>query len=184
MPEKFQNRYRISSSRASWHDYNGGMYFTTICTAGQNNYFGEVVNGETQLTAIGVYATDCIENISAHFPNAEIPLFVIMPNHIHAIVCVNASDGDAACHVSTSANEKNEKMQEIANKSGQLSIIIGSIKSAITRYANRNNLPFAWQTRFHDRIIRNQDELNRIAQYVENNPAQWELDEFNKEINP
>ena len=54
----------------------------------------------------------------------------------------------------------------------------------LLQFARKDHISFSWQTRFHDRIIRNQDELNRIAQYVENNPAQWELDEFNKEINP
>lgn len=183
MLDKFRTRYRIPSSRATWHNYDGGIYFTTICTSEQNNYFGKIVNGEIKLTKIGTYATTCIENISDHFPNAEIPLFVIMPNHIHAIVFVDSPDRDAACHVSTLTPtiEKNEKMRGIANKRGQLSTIIGSIKSEISRYANQNNIPFAWQSRFHDRIIRNQDELNRIAEYVENNPIQWESDELNTE---
>lgn len=69
-------------------------------------------------------------------------------------------------------------MQLIANKCGRLSHIISRFKSAVTRYANENNISFKWQTRFHDRIIRNQNELNEIAQYIENNPYNWMADEY------
>jgi hypothetical protein len=68
-------------------------------------------------------------------------------------------------------------MRTIARSKGRLSSVVGSIKSAVTRYANENNISFKWQTRFHDRIIRNQDELNRIARYIENNPCNWKTDD-------
>lgn len=61
-----------------------------------------------------------------------------------------------------------------------LGTVIRGLKARVTRFANTNNIPFAWQTRFHDRIVRDQDELNRIAKYIENNVVQWHLDEFNK----
>lgn len=64
-------------------------------------------------------------------------------------------------------------MQDIANCCGQLSHIISRFKSAVTQFAHKNNLPFAWQARFHDHIIRNQTEMERIAQYIENNVANW-----------
>lgn len=71
-------------------------------------------------------------------------------------------------------------MTEIANYQGWLSVVIGGIKSAVTKFANQNNMSFVWQSRFHDHIIRNQDECNRITQYIENNPIKWELDKFFK----
>ena len=73
-------------------------------------------------------------------------------------------------------------MKNIANLQGWLSVSIGGIKSAVTKYANDNDFDFAWQTRFHDHIIRNQNEMNRIADYIENNPATWENDCFNKNM--
>jgi hypothetical protein len=72
-------------------------------------------------------------------------------------------------------------MQEIANRCGLLSHIISRFKSAVTKYANENGISFAWQTRFHDRIIRDCDEMNGIAQYIENNVAKWKSDEMNDE---
>ncbi len=42
--DKFQNKYRIPSARANWHDYNGGIYFITICTKNREHYFGEIAH--------------------------------------------------------------------------------------------------------------------------------------------
>ena len=58
--------------------------------------------------------------------------------------------------------------------------MIGGMKSSVTNFANQNAIPFAWQPRFHDRIIRTTDEINRVAYYIENNVAQWQCDEFFK----
>lgn len=64
-------------------------------------------------------------------------------------------------------------MQTIANHCGRLSHIISRFKTAVTKYARKNAIPFAWQSRFHDRIVRDTDEFNRIAGYIERNTAQW-----------
>ena len=76
--------------------------------------------------------------------------------------------------------EINEEMQSRANRCGRLSHMIGQFKSAVTKYANQHEIPFAWQPRFHDHIIRNGVEMNRIADYIQNNPMNWELDRFYK----
>lgn len=197
--EKFQNKYRISSARFSWHDYNGGIYFITICTAGMVHYFGEIEKEIMILSEIGKYVEENLTNITRHYPYCEIPLYVVMPNHIHLIVCIdgenyNSPRRDGACHVAeknvisdnmkdaardVSPAVKNSKMQEIAQKQGLLSIVIGGFKSAISRYANLHKIPFGWQARFHDRIIRNQKELNFIAEYIESNVIRWEIDRYN-----
>ena len=76
--------------------------------------------------------------------------------------------------------DKNEEMQRRSNCCGRLSRIIGQYKSVVTKYANQNDISFAWQPRFHDHIIRNWTEMNHIARYIQNNPMQWELDRFYK----
>ena len=60
-----------------------------------------------------------------------------------------------------------------------LGSVIRGIKSSVTRFANDNRIPFQWQNRYHDHIIRNQRELNRIAAYIENNPLIWYRDRNN-----
>ena len=201
--EKFQNKYCIPSARANWHDYNGGVYFVTICTKNREHYFGEImhcctdvacnVSTEPQmhLSPIGQYANNQFINVKTHYPYAKIPLFVIMPDHIHAIVTIDGENeiggngvstqcrdvarrcGDVARNVSTGVNTQ---MANISPRKNSLAVVIRGVKSSITHYANKNNIPFAWQTRFHDRIIRNQAELDRISDYIEKNVVNWHDD--------
>ena len=79
MDEKYQGFYRVLSSRASWHAYNGGIYFVTICTKDRVHYFGEISNGEMKLTEIGKITQKRIQQIAEHNPYAIIPLFVNLP---------------------------------------------------------------------------------------------------------
>ncbi len=202
--------------RAKWHKYNGAEYFVTICTSGREHYFGDVRNGQTRLTAVGEYTKQCIEKISEINQDVDVPLYVIMPNHIHLIVIINGDKPDAANQILQTAvglsyygsrgddgrlprcdsptmpqcenptapqpteNGIKLEMQRRANCCGRLSHIIGRFKSAVTRFARENGIPFAWQPRFHDRIVRNQNEMNRIAEYIEQNPAKWETDCYNE----
>lgn len=210
--DKFKDKYRIDTARAWWHDYDGGAYFITICTKDREHYFGEIEDGEMVLSEIGDYTRQCIEQISQHNPYAEIPLYVIMPNHLHLIVFIvetvhapspqKPSKGNPeTVHAPFSQTQNNNKisetvhapslqpsrwkndnvdkeMQFISKKKHRLAVTIGSLKSAITHFANQNAIDFAWQPRFHDRIIRDQPEMNRIATYIENNVANWKDDEF------
>ena len=73
-------------------------------------------------------------------------------------------------------HENNTEMQRRAYCCGRLSHIIGRFKSAVTKFTNQNNIPFKWQSRYHDHIIRNNTDMNNIANYIINNPANWELD--------
>ena len=210
--EIFQNRYRISSARAMWHNYNGGFYFVTICTHGRKHYFGEIVrNGIDEqpqmiMSPTGKFAGEQFRSAGIHYPYAEIPLWVVMPNHLHAIVGINHgkihhdrrnvnafygkdASVETRCNnnVETRCNNNVETRcttslhREIANMQGWLSVVIGGLKRAVTHYANQNQIAFAWQTRFYDRIIRNTHELNSIAQYIENNVANWKEDCFYSE---
>ena len=76
------------------------------------------------------------------------------------------------------SNGKDPEIQRRANRCGRLSHIIGQFKSAVTRFARENQIPFSWQLRYYDRIVRNRGEMNRIALYIEQNPMKWETDCF------
>ena len=192
------------SPRAKWHDYNGAEYFVTICTKNRLHFFGEVVDGAMQLTDVGNHASQCIMKISEIHPNVEVPLFVVMPNHIHMVILLDGGVGlphpvglpypvglphpvglpyyDSPTNSPTDGNPasagKDTEMQRRANRCGRLSHIIGQFKSAVTKFANANQIPFSWQSRYHDRIVRNRDEMNEIALYIEQNPLKWEMDRF------
>jgi REP element-mobilizing transposase RayT len=178
--DKFLNKYRISSARAKWHAYDGGEYFVTVCTAEQRCHFGFISYGQIQLTPIGKYLAFKLENVSNHYPYAEIPLFVVMPNHLHAVVFIdgNKIPGDRRVTDFNLKDAGESRMYKIGAQSGWLSIVMGGIKSAVTKYAHENQINFAWHPRFHDRIIRNSKEMNRISDYIENNIALWNTDCF------
>ena len=188
----FKNKYRIEPARMDGYDYSSeGAYFITICTKERECFFGEIINEEMHLNDLGETANQYWVEIPKHFPTVELGEFMVMPNHIHGILILNkqtirrdvacnvsgtnqATQKDVACNVSTSANH----FSQISPKGGSIPTIIRSYKSAVTKHANSNNIPFGWQERFHDRIIRNKEEFERINNYIINNPANWETDKF------
>ena len=202
MDELFQNRYRIQTARAKWHGYDGGIYFVTLCTAGREHYFGEIANGTEpiiQLSPIGHFANQLLMDITTYYPHVEIPLFVIMPNHIHAIVYIDIEaiwgmkGGDAMNNGDIGDAMNNGDIGDVMNRvstggitgrhnpmvTNCLGTVIRGLKARVTRWSNQNGIPFGWQARFYDRIVRNQNELNNIAEYIENNVVNWQLDEMN-----
>ncbi len=180
------------SPRATWHDYNGANYFVTFCTKNRELYFGDVVDGRMELSEIGQWVQTQIEQTAVIRQNdVEIPIFVVMPNHVHLIVVYNrvvprrdASNASACRDASNvSANGTTDARGaslRFGPQSGNLSSVVRGIKSAVTKYAIEHDIPFAWQSRYHDHIIRNQMEMNRIAEYIQNNPMKWDLDRFYK----
>jgi len=196
---KFKDKYHIPSARATWHDYDGGSYFITICTKCREHDFGEIEDGTMQLSEIGKHTQKCIEDIPRHNPYADIPLYVVMPNHLHLIVVIYSNKiphdkrtvdviitppetslyemGSKETFQETSLQKKTP-IERATEMQSWLSVVIRQFKQSITRYARENNIEFAWQPRFHDHIIRDNDELNGISNYIENNVANWKQDEF------
>ena len=78
------------SLRAKFHNYSNGDYFVTICTSNKEHYFGVINKGEMCLSMIGKYCKIQLDNITNHYPYASVPLYVIMPNHIHAIISIDS----------------------------------------------------------------------------------------------
>ena len=191
------------SYRAKWHNYSGSEYFVTFCTYERRHYFGEVRNGQTELTKVGKYLKTEIEKVQDFYPYAEIPIYVIMPDHVHLIMEIrkdtwNRENADAinpdadAINPNTDAiNPNTDAINHNADainrvptggitgkKNPMLNATLGTVvrglKARVTQFARQNNIPFKWQPRYHDRIIRNRDEMNKIAKYIELNPAKWE----------
>ena len=206
---KYQNKYRIASARASWWNYGwNGAYFITICTQNREHFFGEIIKGKMVLSNLGAIADVLWYEIPKHSPVVELGNFVVMPNHIHGILildkpmgnssgqineCTNMAGGDVNAvetlhatslrlHATSDQNAppKNKSMSAISPKSDTVSTIIRSYKSAVTRHANRLELPNGWQARFYDHVIRDNDGYQRISDYIVNNPANWHDDKFSR----
>ena len=189
---KYKDRYRIPSARAWWHQYKGGTYFVTICTKDREHYFGEIEDDVMKLTEIG----ECLKKQIIITPqkrpdmNMEIPAFVIMPNHVHLLVVIGDNVYNTPIGFEESGFDERGDRRRIqcvsttensfSPQSKNLASVIRGIKTTITSYALTRGIPFGWQSRFHDHIVRNVDELNTIANYIENNVFKWKEDVFYK----
>ncbi len=92
-----------------------------------------------------------------------------MPDHIHGILRLKDNAMPSNSHFDTSPGEN--RYQNIGTNS--ISSIICSYKSAVTKHCNRLNFKIVWQTKFYDRVVRNENELQRISNYIINNPKNW-----------
>ncbi len=186
MADKYQNKYRIPSARLQNWDYaRSAAYFVTICTHNREMFFGKIKDGKMHATAIGNIAEQEWLKTPEVRPDMNLMLgqFVVMPNHFHGILLIgdNEYNGgaidcsrDAMHRVSTGG-----KPGAFGPQSKNLASIMRGFKSSVTTHARKmGDALFNWQTRYHDYIIRNADEYERIAAYIENNPAKWRDDNF------
>ncbi|MBJ2161045.1 MAG: transposase [Muribaculaceae bacterium] len=170
-------------SRARWLDYAAGIVFITICTQSRRHYFGSIQNDEMQLSAIGKITTEAFNKIANHYPQAELHRFVVMPNHVHAIIKINGTRADKNRLGCLRAKEHEvihagQTTSERFHHNTPMALVIGGFKAAVTRQARKINAAFQWQSGFHDHLIRNQREYDYIADYIDNNPRNWRSDRF------
>ncbi len=171
--QKFKQKYSTKSHRMPNYDYSsGGGYFLTICCYDKECLFGEVVDGEMVLNELGEIVHDEWQKTSEIRPNVVVDEFIVMPNHVHGILILNSNKRrDTEHRVSTEAFGKPTK--------NSIPTIIRSYKATVTKKINERNNYFCakiWQPNYHDRIIRNENELNRIREYIQQNPNNWEDD--------
>jgi len=146
--------------------------------------FGDVKDEEMILNECGRVAFKYWSEIPEYYENVDIDNFVIMPNHIHGIIIINDVDGVGTEYYSVPTSNTNNLNDDIIDKKpfyGLLSNIIKSFKRACTICMRQHfdDYEFGWQRSFHDHIIRDDDDLARIQQYIIDNPLQWYLDRNN-----
>ncbi|MBE9166931.1 transposase [Pleurocapsales cyanobacterium LEGE 06147] len=187
---------RRKSIRLPNRNYAGnGYYFVTICTHQKICYFGNIINHQMQLSSIGKIAQRFWLEISQHSKSTYLDEYIIMPNHLHGIIALDNPDNpcrDVTCRRRRSAAnvptpnhdyDLSQIMSELSPQSGSLSTIVRSYKSSVTRWCKQNGFNnFAWQPRFYEHIIRNDGSLDKIREYIVNNPIKWSEDENNPNI--
>ena len=93
MSDKFQDIYRIPSSRAQWWNYGiDAAYFVTICSGGREHYFGEIQNETMYLSEMGKIVLQNWMEIPDNFSFIKLDVFVVMPNHIHGILVIDKTN--------------------------------------------------------------------------------------------
>ncbi|WP_224995265.1 transposase [Cesiribacter sp. SM1] len=182
------DKYSRNPRRLQGYDYGSeGLYFITICTKDRWPFFGEVRSGEMILSDAGVIVRDCWLQIPHYHPEVLLGEFVVMPNHVHGILELERvgplpTSATSLCYndaTTEAAGEKNHYMADLSSKAGSISRIVGSYKRSCTiRVKEVGVKDFSWQSRFHDHIIRNQQELEKIENYIVSNPAKWADDKF------
>ena len=170
--------------RAGWIDYDHGLFFITICTKARIHYFGDVMNGEMILSEIGKIVDKELSHPEIHHPEIYIPLYCVMPNHIHAIVGVDPTqraNSDMGCHIPSGLRNPNPSQRvnpDVGRHVPTLSKYIASMKSSVSKLAHLIDPDFGWQTRYHDHIIRGSKDGTIISDYILNNPRNWNKDCF------
>lgn len=175
--DKYKNKYRIASTRLQHWDYGwAAAYFITICTKNRKHFFGNISDHVLQLSPVGAIADVLWHEIKNHAKNVTLGEFVVMPNHIHGILILN-NDSNNTNDTNITKTIGQQRFQNQGKNT--VSSIIGSYKSAVTRHVRRLGFEFAWQSKFWDHIIRNNNEHQRISQYIINNPQKWDNDKLN-----
>ncbi|GIV91257.1 MAG: hypothetical protein KatS3mg055_3775 [Chloroflexus sp.] len=182
----YKNKYRIPSARASWWNYAApGRYFITFCTAQRQHLFGFVRDGQMCLSPLGNIVREEWERSFDIRAELVCDVYVIMPNHIHAILRIIDLPTDGP-HGRAAPNPPPDR-KRIIRPPKSISSFIAGFKAAATKrineYRQTPGVP-VWQPRFHDHIIRNDIAYQRIMTYIRNNPVRWERDRFRGERSP
>ena len=162
------------SIRLKDYDYSqAGAYFVTICTHDKECLFGDIVCGEMQLNTYGQVAQNEWIKTTDIRPNVKLDYYIVMPNHFHGILTINERIGRGVLQYAPTNNILRSPSQTIG-------AIVRGFKSAVTKsinvIRNTSGVPI-WQRNYYEHIIRNETELNKIREYIINNPLNWESDE-------
>lgn len=207
MPEKFKNKYRIGSHRnPKWNYAGNGLYFITIMVQNRLCLFGYIENKKMVPNAWGTIVNNEWDRSFKIRNELICHEYVLMPNHIHAIVEIKTDNVKSHGRVILPDNDnsltKTDGRRFLQNtnavairKPKSLSSFIAGFKSSVTTQINnfidknptyhinreygkfdrKNRL---WQTNYHDNIIRDQQSLNKISNYIRTNPEKWEEDRY------
>lgn len=183
-PQKHHRR----SIRLKDYDYSqAGAYYVTMNVQNRECLFGEIVNYEMVLNEAGKMIDEQWNALAKRFPNIELDVYQIMPNHSHGIVAIVESVG-AALVVARNMDTKDIHANGAGIKPAPtLGDIIGAFKSITTHeyingVDNKNWPQFykrLWQRNYYEHVVRDEADLNRIRDYIQSNPANWDEDEEN-----
>ncbi len=153
---KMISKPKRKSPRMKAFDYaTPTAYFITICTHEKQCIFGK----PDRLNQYGSIAHHAVLEIPSLFPCVSIEHFVIMPNHVHMLLTINAGTA------------------ELMDRTPNLSTIVGTYKSRAARLIHQINPGLnVWQRSYHDHVPRNEKSWQAIWKYIEENPYHWEND--------
>ena len=161
-------KHHRRSIRLRGYDYSqAGAYFVTICINLGQSHLGEIRDGVLYPSPAGEMVAECWYALPERFPNIDLDVFTLMPNHTHGIIVITE----------TGLNANNNPIV-LGNMVGAFKSIstlkyIGGVQEQAEPFHKR-----LWQRDFYDRIIRNEQSLEAIRTYIVNNPANWKDDKL------
>ncbi len=175
MKYKQHKQYRLPG-----FNYGGdGDYFVTINTQNRNReYFGEIKNDKMILSPLGLIVEEIWNKIPSKFPGVVLGNYQVMPEHFHGIVKIGRDIVIKENPIFKSGIVNNP--MELKEKS--LGYIIRWFKSKVKFESDKIEPGFQWQSRFYDRIIRDEKEFYFIKNYIDNNPVNYKKDKEDREL--
>lgn len=168
------------SQRASWYDYTlPWWYFITICTKDRLHYFGEIIDGTMILNDLGNICEKELHHMIQKRTSVDLHTYVIMPNHVHLLLIIDdCRDTGLPCpdNIQNDAASGRPYDHPIHISKQTVWSIVGGWKSAVSKSCHESWYVFARQSRYHDHIIRNEQEFARIKHYIQTNPENREKD--------
>ena len=143
----------------------------TVCTRERECLLGKVVDGEMRLNEYGIAVHEEWLKTAELRENVEMEACTVMPNHVHGIVVITNGRG-------TARRAPTERFGKPVADS--IPTIMRAFKSASTKHINEmRNTPGTpvWQRNYYEHVVRDDEELKAIRQYILSNPANWATDE-------
>lgn len=173
---------RRSHMRLTGFDYSqAGAYFVTVCAQGRKSLFGNVVKDKIELNKFGGLVQRGWEDLPCKYSSIKLDRFVVMPNHIHGIIIIVGAGLPRP--VDPLTDEGGGETPPLQNQPS-LSRIIGYFKYQSAKKINELRATpgdKVWQRSFYEHVIRDDESLNRIREYIATNPRRWNLDRENPE---
>ena len=179
------SRRNRRSLRLSDYEYGTtGAYFVTVCTKDRIPLFGEIDHSEMRLNEFGNIVTACWFDLSHHFPNIQLDTFIVMPNHVHGLIEITDEFSETPVGAQHAAPVPGAKLRTSTPnvQRGSLAAIVRCFKAASARRINLSaGMPGTtiWQRNYYEHVIRGELELQRVREYIVNNPVRWDEDEEN-----
>jgi len=183
-------KHHRRSIRLKGYDYTqAGAYFVTLCVQGRECVLGEVVDGQMQLNDWGCVADECWMWLADQYPYVVLDALVIMPNHLHGIIVIDDGGGGSRRGGSRSALMGDSRIAptDAPTTCKPLGRLVGAFKTVSTKRINEmRGTPGAvfWQRNYWEHVIRNDADLARIREYIQNNPARWMDDQLHPDAPP
>jgi putative transposase len=153
-----------------------GAYFLTICTKDRISLFGKAVDEKLRINNYGKIVLGFWNDLNHLYPNVKTDAFVVMPNHVHGIIMIEVGVGAIHELPQQKRNQKIKRRQMLIPKMvGRFKMKSSKLINAIRYTPNMS----VWQRNYHEHIIRDVGSLNRIREYIKDNPLTWNLDREN-----